>query len=120
MPPFTIVAGNPARIVRALTPEERHADIAKGKIIVFGILFWYPLAGVTYQFLHYLIALRRLGYDVVLRRRFRALDLRSAAQRSFARRDARTSRRLCPCSNSMGLPIAGRFAANIRAAAATE
>jgi hypothetical protein len=35
----------------------------KGKIIVFGILFWYPLAGVTYQFLHYLIALRKLGYD---------------------------------------------------------
>jgi hypothetical protein len=36
----------------------------KGKVIVFGILFWYPLAGVTFQFLHYLIALRRLGYDV--------------------------------------------------------
>jgi len=36
---------------------------AKGKIIVFGILFFYPLAGVTYQFLHYLIGLRRLGYD---------------------------------------------------------
>src|ERR1043166_621484 len=35
----------------------------KGKIIVFGILFWYPLAGVTYQFLHYLIGLRRLGDD---------------------------------------------------------
>ena len=35
----------------------------KGKIIVFGILFFYPLAGVTYQFLHYLLALRRLGYD---------------------------------------------------------
>lgn len=35
----------------------------KGKIIVFGILFWYPLAGVTYQFLHYLHGLRRLGYD---------------------------------------------------------
>jgi len=35
----------------------------RGKIIVFGILFWYPLAGVTFQFLHYLIALRRLGYD---------------------------------------------------------
>ena len=35
----------------------------KGKIILFGILFWYPLAGVTYQFLHYLIGLRRLGYD---------------------------------------------------------
>ena len=36
---------------------------ARGRIIVFGILFWYPLAGVTFQFLHYLIALRRLGYD---------------------------------------------------------
>src|SRR3989475_8101761 len=36
---------------------------SKGKIIVFGILFWYPLAGVTYQFLHYLLGLRRLGYD---------------------------------------------------------
>jgi hypothetical protein len=36
----------------------------KGPIIVFGILFWFPLAGVTYQFLHFLIGLRRLGYDV--------------------------------------------------------
>jgi hypothetical protein len=36
----------------------------RGKVIVFGILFWYPLAGVTWQFLHYLLALRRLGYDV--------------------------------------------------------
>src|SRR5262249_46532938 len=35
----------------------------KARIIVFGILFWYPLAGVTYQFLHYLLGLRRLGYD---------------------------------------------------------
>ena len=39
-------------------------SFSKGKIIVFGIVFWYPLAGVTYQFLHYLIGLRRLGYDV--------------------------------------------------------
>ena len=37
---------------------------SKGRVLVFGILFWYPLAGVTYQFLHYLIALRSLGYDV--------------------------------------------------------
>jgi hypothetical protein len=35
----------------------------KGRIIVFGIMFWFPLAGVTYQFLHFLIGLRRLGYD---------------------------------------------------------
>lgn len=40
-----------------------HERPTKGKIIVFGILFWYPLAGVTYQFLHYLLGLRRLGYD---------------------------------------------------------
>ena len=40
-----------------------HKKHGKGKIIVFGIIFWYPLAGVTYQFLHYLIGLRRLGYD---------------------------------------------------------
>ena len=36
----------------------------KGTIIVFGILFWFPLAGVTFQFLHFLLGLRRLGYDV--------------------------------------------------------
>jgi hypothetical protein len=33
-------------------------------VIVAGIMVWYPLAGVTYQFLHYLLGLRRLGYDV--------------------------------------------------------
>jgi hypothetical protein len=37
---------------------------SKGRIIVFGIVFWYPLAGVTYQFLHYMLGLRRLGYEV--------------------------------------------------------
>lgn len=37
---------------------------SKGKVVVSGILFWFPLAGVTFQFLHYLIALKRLGYDV--------------------------------------------------------
>jgi hypothetical protein len=36
----------------------------RGKVIVFGIAFFYPLAGVTFQFLHYLLGLRRLGYDV--------------------------------------------------------
>jgi hypothetical protein len=35
----------------------------KGKVIVFGILFGCPLAGIMYQFLHYLLGLRRLGYD---------------------------------------------------------
>lgn len=36
----------------------------RGIVIVSGILFWYPLAGVSYQFLHYLIGLQALGYDV--------------------------------------------------------
>jgi hypothetical protein len=35
------------------------------KIIVTGILFFYPMAGVSYQFLHYLMGLRALGHDVV-------------------------------------------------------
>ena len=38
--------------------------MSSGKVLVSGILFWYPLAGVTFQFLHYLLGLRRLGYDV--------------------------------------------------------
>ncbi|MDA8377761.1 MAG: hypothetical protein M0Z50_12050 [Planctomycetia bacterium] len=38
-------------------------DKSKTKIIVFGILFWYPLAGVTYQFLHFMLGLRKLGFD---------------------------------------------------------
>jgi hypothetical protein len=32
-------------------------------VLVFGIAFLYPLAGVTWQFLHYLVGLRRLGFD---------------------------------------------------------
>jgi hypothetical protein len=43
--------------------DNRRGNPVKGKVIISGILFWYPLAGVTYQFLHYLIGLRRLGYD---------------------------------------------------------
>jgi hypothetical protein len=38
--------------------------MVRPKILVCGILFWYPLAGVTYQTLHYLRGLRKLGYDV--------------------------------------------------------
>jgi hypothetical protein len=40
-----------------------YTRLSRGKIIVFGIMFFTPIAGVTYQFLHYLIGLRRLGYD---------------------------------------------------------
>ncbi len=36
---------------------------SNGKVVVFGGMFWYPFAGTVYQFLHYMIGLRRLGYD---------------------------------------------------------
>ncbi len=36
----------------------------KPRILVLGIAFWYPLAGVTYQCLHYTLGLQSLGYDV--------------------------------------------------------
>lgn len=36
----------------------------RGRVVVLGFLFWYPLAGVVYQFLHYLRGLRALGFDV--------------------------------------------------------
>jgi hypothetical protein len=35
----------------------------KGRIIVTGMAVYLPLPGVIYQILHYLIGLRRLGYD---------------------------------------------------------
>jgi len=38
--------------------------VTRGKLIVSGILFWYPLSGVTFQFLHYLLGLKRLGWEV--------------------------------------------------------
>ena len=53
--------GNPRRSAARLQRPSGAAP--KGRIIVFGILFWFPLAGVTFQFLHYLLGLRRLGYD---------------------------------------------------------
>ena len=36
----------------------------RGKVIVFGIAVCYPLGGIAWQFLHYLVGLHRLGYDV--------------------------------------------------------
>jgi hypothetical protein len=61
---------------------------SRGKIIVFGAVFWYPLDGVTCQFLHYLIGLRRLGYDIDYIGDSGALGLLSCHQRHVARRHA--------------------------------
>lgn len=40
------------------------AQRPRGRIVVGGLLFYYPLAGVTWQHLHYLVGLQRLGWDV--------------------------------------------------------
>ncbi|NNE96762.1 MAG: hypothetical protein HKN24_12115 [Acidimicrobiales bacterium] len=36
----------------------------RGRLVVAGIMFFNPVAGVVFQALHYLIGLRRLGFDV--------------------------------------------------------
>ena len=85
---------------------------SRGRIIVFGILFWYPLAGVTYQFLHYLLALRRLGYDPYYIEDSGRWIYDPALERSVAGRRApmwRPSRR---CSRRTASPGGGRFAAH--------
>lgn len=40
-----------------------HAPKSNGKIIVTGMCCYLPLSGVVYQVLHYLLGLRRLGYE---------------------------------------------------------
>jgi hypothetical protein len=35
----------------------------RAPVIVFGIAFLFPMAGVIWQFLHFLVGLRRLGFD---------------------------------------------------------
>ena len=86
---------------------------SRGRIIVFGILFWYPLAGVTYQFLHYLLALRRLGYDpyyIEDSGRWVYDPLLNDLSPDAAQQRRRRGRR---CSSSTASPTAGRFAAPI-------
>jgi hypothetical protein len=43
-----------------MTPSSK----SRGRIVVGGIFFYFPLAGVAWQHLHYLVGLRRLGWDV--------------------------------------------------------
>jgi hypothetical protein len=38
--------------------------VTKGKVIVWGFIASYPFGGMTWQVLHHLVGLRRLGYDV--------------------------------------------------------
>jgi hypothetical protein len=51
--------------------NDKHKDLTglyppavRGRIIVWGLLASYPFGGMTWQVLHYLAGLRRLGFDV--------------------------------------------------------
>jgi len=96
-----------------------NAKPSKGKIIVFGIIFWYPLAGVTYQFLHYLMGLRRLGYDP-----YYVEDsgrwIYDPLSFDFSPTHQQTSPLLHPSSRHTASATGGRSAAVIPAAGATE
>jgi len=42
----------------------KYPPATRGKIVVWGLLAAYPFGGMTWQALHYLAGLRRLGFDV--------------------------------------------------------
>ena len=92
---------------------------SKGKIIVFGILFWYPLAGVTYQFLHYLLGLRRLGWDVYYTEDSSRWLYDPKQRVSTGDATVNTSLRLRPRYPRTTSTASGRFAGHIQAVAAT-
>ena len=43
---------------------QAYPPATRGKLIVWGLLASYPFGGMTWQVLHYVAGLRRLGYDV--------------------------------------------------------
>ena len=43
---------------------QNYPPVTRAKIIVWGLLASYPFGGMTWQVLHYLAGLRRLGFDV--------------------------------------------------------
>ena len=45
-------------------PLSNNKPSSRGRIVVGGLAFYYPLAGVAWQILHYLLGLQRLGWDV--------------------------------------------------------
>jgi hypothetical protein len=47
-----------------LVPPERHPPATRGEVVVWGLLGSCPFGGMTWQVLHHLVGLRRLGFDV--------------------------------------------------------
>jgi len=51
-------------IASGLVPPERYPPPDRGEVVVWGLLAAYPFGGMTWQVLHHLVGLRRLGFDV--------------------------------------------------------
>jgi hypothetical protein len=47
-----------------MTVDASYPPATRGTVIVWGLLAGYPFGGMTWQVLHYLVGLRRLGFDV--------------------------------------------------------
>ncbi len=54
----------PARITPGLVPPEEYPPATRGEVVVWGLLASSPFGGMTWQVLHHLVGLRRLGFDV--------------------------------------------------------
>lgn len=46
-----------------MLPGTHHPRPSRGRVVVWGLLAAYPFGGMTWQVLHYLAGLRRLGFD---------------------------------------------------------
>lgn len=55
--PLTTIAAD-------LVPASEHPTASRGEVVVWGLLGSYPFGGMTWQVLHHLEGLRRLGFDV--------------------------------------------------------
>ncbi len=49
---------------RSLIDIDRYPPASRGLLVVWGLLSAFPFGGMTWQVIHYLVGLRRLGYDV--------------------------------------------------------
>ena len=55
--PLTVIAPD-------VVPAEDFPPPDRGEVVVWGLLAAYPFGGMTWQVLHHLVGLRRLGFDV--------------------------------------------------------
>lgn len=49
---------------RVLIDVDRYPPASRGLVVVWGLLSAYPFGGMTWQVIHYIVGLRRLGFDV--------------------------------------------------------